>query len=204
MRSLPITIRILTIILLSAAFLYAQDRFDDLSPSLDVGKSSNPAKKDPLGLGSLGQQRPPDAKTEITAQKQATFDNNKGVATFEGNVLVVDAQVDIKCDKLTVYLAKDRKGMERAEAEGSVVIIHKGTDTNGRRNESIAQAETAIYVPASGDVTLIGWPQVRQGINNHLATEESTRMILNREGRMTTEGPSRTVIIEGSQDRPQF
>jgi hypothetical protein len=45
-------------------------------------------------------------------------------------------------------------------------------------------------------ITLIGWPEVQQGINRHLASQESTRMILNRDGRATTEGPSRTVITD--------
>jgi hypothetical protein len=45
-------------------------------------------------------------------------------------------------------------------------------------------------------VTLSGWPEIQQGINRHIAANESTRMVLNRDGRATTEGASRTVITD--------
>jgi len=48
-------------------------------------------------------------------------------------------------------------------------------------------------------VILSGWPQIQQGINNQIATEEGTVMILNRSGRMQTVGASKTVIAESSE-----
>ena len=56
------------------------------------------------------------------------------------------------------------------------------------------RAQKAIYNAKQDAVTLIGWPQVTQGMNTHIATEEGTRMILYRDGRLQTFGPSRTVI----------
>jgi lipopolysaccharide export system protein LptA len=56
------------------------------------------------------------------------------------------------------------------------------------------RAQKAIYNAKQDAVTLIGWPQVTQGMNTHISTEESTRMILYRDGRLQTFGPSRTVI----------
>jgi lipopolysaccharide export system protein LptA len=56
------------------------------------------------------------------------------------------------------------------------------------------RAQTALYNAKQDAVTLLGWPQVTQGVNTHIATEESTRMILYRDGRLQTFGPSRTVI----------
>ncbi|HYZ75231.1 MAG TPA: LptA/OstA family protein [Chthoniobacterales bacterium] len=56
------------------------------------------------------------------------------------------------------------------------------------------RAQKALYNAKQDAVTLIGWPQVTQGINTHIATEEGTRMILYRDGRLQTFGPSRTVI----------
>jgi lipopolysaccharide export system protein LptA len=56
------------------------------------------------------------------------------------------------------------------------------------------RAQKAIYNAKQDAVTLIGWPQVTQGVNTHIATEEGTRMILYRDGRLQTFGPSRTVI----------
>ena len=56
------------------------------------------------------------------------------------------------------------------------------------------RAQKAIYNAKQDAVTLIGWPQLTQGVNTHIATEETTRMILYRDGRLQTFGPSRTVI----------
>jgi hypothetical protein len=56
------------------------------------------------------------------------------------------------------------------------------------------RAQKALYNAKQDAVTLIGWPQVTQGMNTHISTEEGTRMILYRDGRLQTFGPSRTVI----------
>jgi|GEM_PF-1216602 hypothetical protein len=56
------------------------------------------------------------------------------------------------------------------------------------------RAQKALYNAKRDAVTLLGWPQVTQGVNTHIATEEGTRMILYRDGRLQTFGPSRTVI----------
>jgi lipopolysaccharide export system protein LptA len=56
------------------------------------------------------------------------------------------------------------------------------------------RAKKALYNAKQDAVTLIGWPQVTQGVNTHIATEEGTRMVLYRDGRLQTFGPSRTVI----------
>ena len=60
------------------------------------------------------------------------------------------------------------------------------------------RAQKALYNAKTDAVTLIGWPQVTQGVNTHIATEETTRMILYRDGRLQTFGPSRTVIQDKS------
>jgi lipopolysaccharide export system protein LptA len=56
------------------------------------------------------------------------------------------------------------------------------------------RSQKALYNAKQDAVTLIGWPQVTQGMNTHIATEEGTRMVLYRDGRLQTFGPSRTVI----------
>jgi lipopolysaccharide export system protein LptA len=63
---------------------------------------------------------------------------------------------------------------------------------------STGRAQKAIYNAKQDAVTLIGWPQVTQGVNTHIATEEGTRMILYRDGRLQTFGASRTVIQDKS------
>jgi len=152
-----------------------------------------PARKDPLGFGGLSKDRPKGSKTEISAQKEATFNEKDNRATFVGEVRVKDPAFLLSSDRLTVFLNKGRSGIDRAVAEGNVVIVQQ---TDGTEKGAIGRARRAEYVPSTGMVTLIGWPEVQQGINRHIAATESTRMILNRDGRATTEGASRTVITD--------
>ncbi|MEI6278886.1 MAG: LptA/OstA family protein [Verrucomicrobiae bacterium] len=164
-------------------------------PSMDPVEKQEPSPM--AGFAGLGKDRPADAKTEITATKEATFDNAANVAEFDGRVVVRDPQFTLTCDHLKVTLSKTRKGMEVAEAIGNVVIIQENTDKKtGKANNAIGRAETATYHPASGKVTLKGWPSVQQGMNNQVATEQSTVMVLNRNGASHTDGPSKTVIVE--------
>jgi hypothetical protein len=53
-------------------------------------------------------------------------------------------------------------------------------------------------VPDKNEATLTDWPQLQQGINNHISTEKTTVMVLNRDGRLNTTGGSKTVIVEDS------
>lgn len=166
------------------------------SPSMTGG--GTPEATPAGAFAGLGKDRPADAKTEITANNEATFDNAASIAEFTGNVKVRDPQFTLTCDRLKVTLSKNRKGMEMAEAFGNVVIIQENTEKSGQTAKAIGRAGTAIYVPASGDVTLKVWPSVQQGLNNQVATEEGTVMILNRSGKSQTKGASKTVISETS------
>jgi lipopolysaccharide transport protein LptA len=167
-----------------------------MNPELGTESSE---KKDPLGVKNLTKGRPKDAKTEITSKKQATFDNASSVAEFEGSVVVKDPQFTLFCDQLRVTLSKDRKGLQLVEAFGNVIIVQDNTDEAGKTVKSTGRSGKAVYEPASGDVTLTVWPSVQHDINMQVATEQGTIMILNREGKMTTKGGSRTVIVDNSQ-----
>ncbi len=172
------------------------------TPAADTKKS------DPNGLGVFSNDRPKNAKTEITAKGEATFDNATGIATFTTSVFVKDPQFNLYCDKLTVYLNKDRKGIERAEAEGKVVIVQENTNEKNEIVKSIGRAGKAVFVPSTGDATLTAipglppegnWAQLQQGINNQVATDEKTVMILNRAGRLRTIGPSRVMLVDADK-----
>ncbi len=169
----------------------------DASPSMAGGAE----KSSPFGMKMLSKDRPKDAKTEITAATQATFDNASSVAEFEGKVVVRDPQFTLFCDKLKVTLDDKRKGIKVAEATGNVVIVQDNTDASGQKIKSIGRSGKAIFEPDSGNVTLTIWPQVQHGINNQVATEEGTVMILNRDGRSRTEGGSKTMIVDTGDEK---
>ncbi len=167
------------------------------TPSMNQGEKQ---ESSPLtSFAGLGKDRPADAKTEITANKEATFDNAASVAEFVGRVVVRDPQFTLTCDRLKVTLSKNRKGMEVAEAIGNVVIVQENTEKSGQTTKAIGRSGLATYIPATGEVTLRNWPSVQQGMNNQVATEESTVMVLNRNGKSRTVGGSKTVITDTSE-----
>ncbi len=189
------TIRQAFVSFLLAGFLIATADAQE-TPSMNPGEQRSGS-----GAGAfagLGNDRPKDARTEITATKEAVFDNAASTAEFVGRVVVRDPQFTLTCDRLKVTLSKDRKGLERAEATGNVVIIQETTDSSGQTTKAIGRAGQAVYTPATGDIVLSIWPQVQQGVNNQVATEESTVMTLNRSGRSVTKGSSKTMITDGS------
>jgi lipopolysaccharide transport protein LptA len=156
-------------------------------------------KADPTGMGLTTKNRPKNAKTEITCKNDATFDNVNSIATFDGKVFVKDPQFNLYCDKLVVYLNKERKGIDHAEAVGHVVIVQENTNDKGDTVKSIGRAGKAVFYPATGDATLTDWPQLQQGINNHISTEQTTVMVLNRDGALKTTGGNKTVIVDQGQ-----
>jgi lipopolysaccharide transport protein LptA len=158
--------------------------------------AGKPASSPAGAFSGLGKDRPADAKTEITANKEATFDNAASVAEFTGNVIVRDPQFTLNCDRLKVTLSKNHKGMELVEAYGNVVIIQENTEKNGQTTKAIGKCGFATYVPESGMVTLKDWPSIQSNMNNQVGTEKDTVMILNRSGTSKTIGPSKTMITD--------
>lgn len=167
--------------------------------------------------------------TEITCDGETTFDAKAGMAVFVKNVKVTDPQFSLVTEKLTAYLKKAVKetvkngvqaaaapnsnpvaaklddaapasGLERAVAEGGVVISQDKVDEKtGEVTRYIGRGAKADYNAATGEMILSGWPQIQQGLNNQVATEEGTIMIMNRDGHLTTKGGTKTVIQSDSK-----
>jgi lipopolysaccharide export system protein LptA len=81
-----------------------------------------------------------------------------------------------------------------AIAEGNVVLMQDKVDPDGSVTHSVGHARKAVYVSATGDITLSGNPDCAQGINTLEATEDSTIIVLNSEGRMHAVGPHKSTI----------
>lgn len=168
-----------------------------LAQEMRTGESNGLRQADPLGFGALSKDRPKGSTTEITAQKEATFEEKERRAVFIGDVRVKDPAFLMSCDRLTVFLNDERSGIDRAVAEGRVIIVQQ-TENAGEKG-AIGRARKAIYIPSTGTATLSNWPEVQQGINRHVATTASTIMILKSDGRFTTEGASKTLITDTEQ-----
>ncbi|MEO7932843.1 MAG: LptA/OstA family protein [Chthoniobacterales bacterium] len=140
--------------------------------------------------------------TIVTASTEATFDNQNHVAVFVGNVQVQDPQFSMTCDKLTVQLNKEEGGMKQANADGNVNIVSIQKDKNGGPDQkSTGKGEHAIYTTIDGRIVLTGSPQIQQGGNTHISTDPRTKMTIFKDGRLQTDGPSRTTIMPSDDDK---
>lgn len=180
-------------------------RVDTSTTGLELEEPARPATKPKESALAPSSQKQP---TEITASIETTFDEKTRTATFVGDVTVKDSQFTLTCEKLTAILRKgstsnspadkEAGGLERAVAEGKVLIVQEKPDEKGRIVRYMGKAARVEYDADTGNVTLIGWPQIQQGINTQVATEEGTRMILNKNGQLKTIGGSKTVITGDS------
>jgi hypothetical protein len=99
-------------------------------------------------------------------------------------------------------------GLQSALAEGSpdhpvVIVQDKPATATTQAVHNVGIAQKADYNADTGDVKLMGWPRVNQGINTQIATSPETIMIMNKDGHtMKTIGPSRTVIQQQDQSKP--
>lgn len=96
-------------------------------------------------------ERRPKGPTEITA-REAMFDNRLSLATFSTEVMVRDPEFGLSCDRLTVTLKRapatagdkpdskakpvgeQKSGIDKAVAEGNVVITQDKPDLSGNWN----------------------------------------------------------------------
>ena len=168
---------------------YAQDPGPTAGAASDSGSMMN-------GMMPQAGERPKNSRTVIESDDGATFDSTSNTADFTGHVVVHDPQFDLSASTLHVVLRPDRKGLSQVIATGSVIITQEKKNDRGDLVKSVGKCGKATYETASGDVRLEEWPQIQQGINNQIATEKTTVMILNAKGRSRTIGPSRTMIVD--------
>ena len=190
----------------------------------DLFKNSDVLNTKPLVEKPPGKKEKVEGQTEITADA-AEFNNKTHIAIFIGGVVVKNPEFNVLCDKLTAYLKHDEKaappagekakpgpdaapaakskgGLEKAVAEmngkGKVVITQDKPEADGTTSHSTGKADKAVYNAVTGEVTLTGWPEVRQGANTGVAVEEGTVMIMTRDGKMRTEKGRTKFIIQDS------
>lgn len=170
-----------------------------------LGPLAEPPQQ-PGGGGLFGPMagqasRPNNGRTVIESDNGASFDNAESSADFIGHVVVRDPQFDLTCDRLHVILRPDRKGLQKVIATGNVTVVQEKKNDRGDLVKSVGKCGKATYDTASGDVTLEEWPQIQQGINSQIATQQNTVMVLNAKGRSRTVGGSRTMIVDPGGDK---
>lgn len=176
--------------------------------------------------GAAGEAKKAKGPTEITS-REALLDNRINLATFSGEVEVKDPEFNVTCDKLTVYLRKQKGkvepkaagpkpigaeedeaaaakpaaepksdgGIEKAVAEGNVVIIQDKLDANGKKQRYYGKARKAIFDQDKKTCVLYGWPRISQSLDENLgkeviAKQESTVITLDQGGVIKVDGPN--------------
>jgi lipopolysaccharide export system protein LptA len=93
-------------------------------------------------------------------------------------------------------LPQQSGALDRAVAEGACQITQDKVDDSGNITHSVGHGKIITYDAASGIVKLFGKPDVQQGDNLCVATDDSTYMVMDRSGHMEAFGPHRTLIKE--------
>ncbi|WP_085835325.1 lipopolysaccharide transport periplasmic protein LptA [Aquimixticola soesokkakensis] len=111
-----------------------------------------------------GLQQDPTAPVEVTADSLAV-DQATGLATFSGNVLIGQGEMRMSAAQVVVVYGTTSEEIERLEASGGVTLATPS---------DAAEADSASYTIASGEVTLTGNVLVTQGAN----TIAAERMVI--------------------------
>lgn len=107
-----------------------------------------------LAMAAWGAE-PAPTNTVITAET-LTFDYGRMVGVFEGDCVVVDPQVRLACDKLTVMFEGSNE-VKSVTAAGNVRVFHL---------DKSATADRAVYIARTGEIELTG--------NAHLFRDKDT------------------------------
>jgi lipopolysaccharide export system protein LptA len=122
-------------------------------------------------------------QTTITS-KTLDFDYGRMIAVFRDDVVVVDAQVHMQCDLLTV-LFEGTNDIKSVTATGNVRV---------RQQDKTATAKRGIYLARDGKVILMGDATLVQGANR-VTGDEITFWI--NEDRMTVRPGTLVVTPSG-------
>lgn len=98
-------------------------------------------------------------KTDISQPVQVEADQlsisqSDGTAMFSGNVVITQGDMRLQAGAVTIRYSADKKAIESLHAEGGVTLT-AGTDA--------ATADSADYLPDTGDLILIGKVVLTQG-----------------------------------------
>lgn len=100
---------------------------------------------------------------------------------------------------------KSKGGLEKAIAEmpngGRVIITQDKKEADGSMTNSVGKADKAVYNAVTGDITMTGNPEIRQGISKVVPAEEGVTLIINRDGRYHAIGRTKT-LLQDNNDKP--
>jgi lipopolysaccharide export system protein LptA len=187
-----------------------------------------PGALQPLGAASNHTAR--GAPNVIIEADRSDFDLNNAIFIYSGHVKARHPDFYIECEELEVHMIKEDdsapkvtnkskpaprndpitsagagKGskedkappIRKAIARGPMVIIEKRSLEGDVQQGRCRRLE---YDGTTRKITLSDYPQVQKGNVLHIATTADTTMVFDKDGRLSTNGRPRTVIL--SDDQP--
>ena len=111
---------------------------------LSLALAAAPALAQNTGFGNAQDTKLP---VEVTSE-QLSVDQKTGVATFTGKVVIVQGQMRLAADRVTVtYAQGDKRRISAMHAAGNVTMVS---------GEDAAESRAADYDVESGNVVLTG------------------------------------------------
>ncbi len=111
---------------------------------LSLALAAAPALAQNTGFGNAQDTKLP---VEVTSE-QLSVDQKTGVATFTGKVVIVQGQMRLAADRVTVtYAQGDKRRISAMHAEGNDTMVS---------GEDAAESRAADYDVESGNVVLTG------------------------------------------------
>ena len=144
-----------------------------------------PAHGQGIAFGPFRQD--PEEPVEVTSER-LEVDQDSGIATFIGDVIVVQGQMRLTAPQVRVeYTPGDEGGIDEMHATGGVTMV------NG---EETAEGSEAVYAVVDGTVVMTGDVIVTQGPN--VIAGERLDVDLDT-GTGTMEGRVRTIFRQDGQ-----
>lgn len=135
-------------------------------------------------INLTGLRQDTSLPVEVTSDSLAV-DQSTGVATFTGNVVVVQGEMTITAETGRVEYLPDGQGISKVFFDGGVTFVSP-TDA--------AEADAAVYTIASGEVVMTGDVLLTQG----QTTISGNKLIYNLDaGTGNMEGRVQTVFVPG-------
>ena len=142
-----------------------------LSPDFAIAQSTT------VAFGGL--KADPTQPVQVTADTLA-INQTDGTAIFTGHVVATQGGLKLQAETVRVNYSADQKAVQSLHAEGGVTVA-AGTEA--------ASAAVADYLPATGDLTMLGNVLLTQG-QSAIAGEKLVMSLVTgigtMEGRVTT------------------
>lgn len=105
------------------------------------------------GVSFAGLKTDPKAPVNVTAD-QLTVAQADGTATFSGNVVVTQSDLQLNAAKVEVIYAQDKKAIAQLHATGGVTV---------KAGANAAQADEALYTVDTSDLVMTGKVLLTEG-----------------------------------------